>query len=515
MTATLRPPDDAARRSGDALSAWAPAEVGVLAAVLLLAIALRLVNLETGYSGWDEGYYLMVSRLIRTGDRNVFPLPLFFHGLAGVQGLAGDTVWVGRMVIATFSLAGLVATAVCTGALCGRAGALATLLVLAIDPGYLAYSRSVYLEMPAIALAMLATAAVLRFSSGGSRAWLVLGGFLWSLGVFVKLFVLGWGVALLAYPALRRWNDPGLDRVRAILLDWGAIALGAVWPAAHFVWTADLGAFHAGYIAPHRSMAPGIAEHLERAQGLLRFLARDPGMLALALFGAIAGARGSARQSLLPIVLGLLGTSALILQVIHLNHHVVVLIPPLAVLAGVGASRLFEGLRAWPGGRGARPAVQGLLGAAALATYGMSLPGLVRFDGRLLEAPPAPTREAQDSVINTIREATGPQAYVISDQPLLVYRAGRRMPPPITMLTGASILTGGLTAPMLVKAAQDYDVRFVVVSNRSRLLPEWTLWVSSHYHGVGRLVVDNELIELFYKRPRPSKRSPGAGSGPE
>lgn len=470
-------------------------------AILLAAFSIRLYILNDNFSqGWDEGAYLISARLIAAGyqpfSQIYMPqLPIFLDNLAWFFGLVGDSLWLGRLLIAFYSLLGLAACALAARLLSNRIGALATLIILTINPGYLTYSRAVYLEVPAIALSMLAVVCVLFFTRTGARRWLVACGLLWGASVLIKPFLLGVGLALVLYPALYRWQvlyaSRFLVRARAMVADWFLVGLASLVPVIFFLATIDLPAFYFQFIVVNQRLIPeGVIDGLGRMVG---FLGRDWGMLALAVFAGVLGLRKPGMSSTFPLALGTLGTLAFVLSVPHYNHHDVVLIPLLATLAGVGVARLIDlvGTR----GAGAFQTAALVAGTAALLVYIVNAPRIGLFDYRLLQIPDQPRA---DACVQLIAQQTRPNDFIISDQPMLVYQAGRLIPPAVAISGGADIDAGGVTTQALLESASQYQPPLIIISNRYRKLDAWTSFVQTRYRRVTTCNDSgSDVIELY------------------
>lgn len=482
------------------------AAVGALGA---LALAMRLAWLERNYAqGWDEGAYLLAARLIAAGFRPFSEiympqLPLFLHNLAWVfqLGAWADSVLVGRLVVAAYSFLGLSAALVVAGALSNRWGALAALLILVLNPAYFTYSRAVYLEVPGAALVMVALACLVGFMRQGARVWLVLAGLFWAWSVLVKPFSLGFGLTLWLLIVLYRWDSlsaPTPIRRRTILADSLILGLAALVPVLFFLATNDLAAFYFQFVVVNQRLIP--TSPLDEITRVWTFLGRDWGMLALGAFAAVAGPRPPGARSTLPLALGILATLFFILQVPAYNHHSVVLIPALGTLAGAGVGIALErlrGLAAAPVTGAVRSARAMLLvGGLALVIYGVNLPRVLLFDYRLLQIPEIPAPAA--ACIRMIQTESLVSDYVVTDQPMLVYRAGRMAPPAVAIAGGADIQAGGVTTAALIDSAETFPTPFIVVSNRFRTQPDWIEWVQAHYRRAAVCSENSsELVELY------------------
>lgn len=484
------------------------AYLGIFIFILLVAFVIRVLILDRNYEqGWDEGAYLMSARLIALGyqpfTQIYMPqLPLFLYYLAWGQHWVGDTVIGGRLVVVGFSLFGIAATAQCARILSNRVAALAAAFVLAINPGYFVYSRAVYLEVPASALAMGALLCVLQFTRAKSRGWLVFGGLLWASSVLMKPFYLGWAVTLVLFPLLYRLGRSDLKvstRLGQFVLDGLVIGAAALVPVLFFLATNNLDAFYYQFIVVNLRLVPEGIGDLSR---VINFLGRDWGMLALAVVAAIWGVRHWRVNSTLPVTLGIIAILGLVLRVPHFNHHDVVLIAPLAVLSGVGLGILVDTLNArkvisYRALFSPREALA-LAGLVAFGIYLVNFPRIALFDFRLLQLPALPMTWA---CVAKIQAETPPGTFVVSDQPMLVYRAGRVIPPEVAIASGADIQAGGVTEQALIDAATNYHASLIVISPHSGFLDTWTTWVAANYTQVAQCSdTSDEEITLYQRR---------------
>jgi hypothetical protein len=486
--------------------------VGFVGAMALGA-RLRLVGLRSSPApGWDEGAYLMAARLMAAGYepfRHLYmpQIPLFLRNLSLAFRLFGDSMLVGRLVVVAYSIAGLAAVGCCSRAISNRIGGVAAVLFLAVNPGHLAYSRAVFLEVPASTLGMLSMACILAFWRDRRRSWLVAAGALWSCAILMKPFLLGLAPALLLYPALlRRRESPSESRAfpsHVILWDWLTLCAGAAAPLAWFLATTDLAAFREQFLAVNARLIP--ADSWRSLLRRLRFLRRDLGMLYLVPLALWTPLRRSPRPSPAPLALGTLGMAALILCVPSFYHHAVVLIPPLAALAGAGMglwlAELLPVARWEPRSWRVVAAVLWVVGALALGVYGRKLPGVIAFDRELLK--PEAFDVCKAAITRLIRKRSAEGAYVVSDEPMLVYDAGRLVPPRVAIASGGDVGGGGIDAEDLIQAAERYQAPLVVASVTFDRLPEWMDWVRGRYRVVAECTGLKGRTIVLYQRPKP------------
>jgi hypothetical protein len=152
------------------------------------------------------------------------------------------------------------------------------------------------------------------------------------------------------------------------------------------------------------------------------------------------------------LVAAWLATTVLVLAAEHplWRNHVAHLIPPAALLIAAGFDRLPRP------GAGARPAVVALAvvaGAAVLPYHAVHLSEV------LWPAPPGKALAAARADLRAL--PAGGQ--VISDDPGVVWRAGRRTPPDLVDTSILRIESGRLTAASLARAAADHRVCALLV----------------------------------------------------
>jgi 4-amino-4-deoxy-L-arabinose transferase-like glycosyltransferase len=213
----------------DALhSALAPA------AVLALALILRLPILTGGQIDYDEGVYWQSLRALVAGHHLFSEIyssqpPGFLLLLWPFFSLLGQTLLAARVGVLLFCLAGLLAAYRIGSLLADRRVGLLAMAVLAADPLSLRESVALQADGPAIALALISLALALEARVPGRRPALLLflAGGLLALGILVKPLAAAAGppllLALLVAPGGAR------DRLRSLV---PAAAGGVVAAAA-------------------------------------------------------------------------------------------------------------------------------------------------------------------------------------------------------------------------------------------------------------------------------------------
>jgi hypothetical protein len=148
---------------------------------------------------------------------------------------------------------------------------------------------------------------------------------------------------------------------------------------------------------------------------------------------------------------GWLGATVAVLAVEHplWRNHVAHLIPPAALLVAAG----FDRLPRLAGRRAAVVAVAVVAGAAVVPYHAVHLSEV------LWPAPPGPALAAALADLRALPA----RAQVISDDPGVVWRAGRRTPPDLVDTSILRLESGRLTAASLARAAADRRVCAVLV----------------------------------------------------
>src|SRR5579884_1434867 len=135
--------------------------VGLVFVAISLWLRLRDLGLPFDRDSYDEGVYWQTLRSLSAGH----PLyastfyaqpPLFVLSIFPTYVLFGQTLWAARFGVVLLSLAGLLGAYLLGRALAGRVGALAALLLLAVNALYLSESQILQADASSTALSLLA-----------------------------------------------------------------------------------------------------------------------------------------------------------------------------------------------------------------------------------------------------------------------------------------------------------------------------------------------------------------------
>ncbi len=456
-----------------------------------LAVATRLVNLDT-YSGlFDEGIRTEQLFLMSSGYRPFRDIyaaqgPLLLDLLHPWFVLFGQDLAAARLSVGIYSLVGLAAAYWVARLVGGPIAAVMALVLLVVSPLYLEGSRIALAEVPAMAPAILAVGTAILYARSGSRRLLVATGLLLATSLLVKPITLAAGVPV---------GLAVLSRGRAALKD--GLILGLLVAATMLVVVFAVGlAGVVEQIVSYRmdSVRRSDWSIWKNRLALARALSFEPpALLGIAL---LAGVMALVRRRLSEALLAAwaLASVALLLFYSPLHgKHAVVMIPPLAILAGVGFGAAVRAARSTR-----RPLVRVAVGVALLglaAWYASSAPAVLAQSGQLLrvtaDTDVDPALEQYADAVSVIGALTTPTDFVVTDHPYLPFLAGRLVPPQLVDTSKSRIDSRSLRADDAVAIAAEYEPRLVVLwTDRLRRLRDFKQWVEENYR----------LVQVYNRR---------------
>ena len=383
---------------------------------MLLAVLTRLPFLHTPLTA-DEGGYAEVARLWSHGavlyqgawvDRPQ-GLLIIFRAMLHVDGGSAEAFRALAAVAAALVVAG---TMVVTARLAGRIPAtIAGLAMATVGASPFIESFTLSGELLASLAAVAAMLAFVRYLERGAPPWLVAAGVLTGCAVLVKQSAFDAGAAAAVYLV---WT-----RRRAGIAQAAALVAAAFVPVAVAAATAP--SFHDWWYAmvTYRDQADSIVTgsvhaRLDQAWASAPAAARGLGVLALL---AIAGWR---RWPLLGVLwLAFAGLAVIGGGNFH-NHYYQQMVPPLALLAGIGGAELL---------RRRSIAYAAVVAVALAATIAVTAP--LWFDSPSAQArnvfPGDPHLQTDAAVVRYIRAHTRPgqRIFVMWAAADLYYLSGR------------------------------------------------------------------------------------------
>jgi 4-amino-4-deoxy-L-arabinose transferase-like glycosyltransferase len=425
-------------------------DVGVLAAV---AVLIRLPALVADrFLTYDDGVFGSSALLMRDGElpfRDIFspqgPLFLPLVYVADLLGLRTDNA--ARLLPIAAGAVVTVATYAAGRHLTTRGGALLAAGLVTTSGSVLWTTAPITSDGPALALATTAVALALGYRARPSSARAVAVGLTLGAALCIKVLVLPAVVPVgLLLLGRRRPRD-------VVLAAGAAVAVGLVVTVP---W--GFGRVWDQYIEYHRESAR-IASHAGAARKIVRTLVeRDALVVAAGVLAALAAAlpRGPGRDASprheapagappVRVSAGLLGTWAggvvliLVLEPAFWRPQLAEAIPALALLAAL------------------RP----LRSTAVLAVTGIALSPWYLGHARPMLWPGGAAADERAAVADLVALPDGRE--VITDEPGLAWRAGRRVPGQLVDASIKRIEQGQITTGVIAEAAAGRDVCAVLV----------------------------------------------------
>ncbi len=465
----------------------------LVALIAVVSVAWRASNLNAFSLSNDEGAYLMWAWLVHSGhplysETVSVSAPFFIVALDWAFDLAGVSLITGRALVLGFLGLALFSLAWAGRLLHHWLAGLMAALAFSLAPLAFALSRMAIGEIPSVALATLSLALALTYWRRGGRGWLALSGLALSLSLLVKALnpLLILPVLWLVWDRHRR-ERTGWPRIVKSLAVWG---LAGLLPVFVCLLVYQPAALYDQAIAFRFELREAFPWFLDNNVIWLRYFVRQQwGIVGLALAGVVLLLHKARWKTLLP--LGLWLVSNLLTVLFHsplFVHHTIILLPPLALLAGVGFAETVTLLqeRRW---------TWSIVGFAGWLTFLLALPGAIQANRTVQAAGFGRETEA----ITFLEQVTQPTDHVISDNLLLPFIAGRQTPPPLGDLAQVAIDSGRQTSERLIAISEAYSVE--AVANWALRLPhldKYMRWVESNY--LVRREWDDHHIIYFGRR---------------
>ena len=470
-----------------------PATLQILAPATMLLVGLAFAAWQTvhlhGYvaypwSNYDEGVYISSAWQMNSGSAifsSVFSSQpvVFLASLALALRIAGGSADAAHAYSLACGLLTLGGAAWLTWEIGGRWCALLAIAVLAVSPGFVIMSHAVEAEAPFMAFGTLAMAAATRFAHQGGRRWLALASLLVALATLSKLF----GAILVAPLAvamlLKWWNHDRSVLSRRIAGDAAMAAICLVVPVV-LAFT---------LISPQAQWNQVIAFHLKAAASredmganllmIQQVLEWDKGLVLLSAAGILLVALG--RRPLALIAVSWAAVTFVALARYHplFQHHIVVVLPPMAVLAGLVLTLAATDLA----GLWQRLLVGMLLGCLAIVY-------LVWLPASLHQSRVAFSATALGSTLlqaDWLKAHSGPTDIVVVDNQMVAVDAHRLVPPQLVDTSAVRCSTGYLPLSVLTTATLASHAKVVLLSRELRPAGRchpYLVWLRVHYRQI-------------------------------
>jgi hypothetical protein len=460
---------------------------------------------------YDEGVYLLSARALASGERlftEVFSSqpPAFLESLALVIRITGDRLESAQAFSLCWALVAVAAVADLARRIAGPLAAPLAATALVAGATFTDLAHMVQAETPALALALVAMSIALRAQERGwPSASLLLSGATFASALLFKLFVAPLVLPLGALLLLRGPDASASTGIAPPLAgkDGRARPWSLDWPGAprRLAWVAAAGAAVLALPLLFYDAAAMIEQtvtfHLAKFDvydaspkantiRALKLLASDPVVTMAALAGAVALARRNARAASWLV----LWFATMMLTVREQTplfwRHLVLLAPPLAILAGSAVALALES---------ATRRTRTLIGALAMAAMLVPAAASPRHGLALFPSLPLPADlewpigpEADDStapgIAKTalwIRRHTKAGDLVAGDDPIVVYLSGRRAPGALCDTSTARIRSRSLTLEKATRHSAAARVIVLRANGRLSKLRGYRRWLAEHY----------------------------------
>ena len=440
--------------------------------VVALAAFVRLYNIDWAFStnGIDEGIMLERAKMVELGFQPYGTLPLDQAPLAILLG--GDlwgNVTLLRVFVATVSVVAVLACMESARRIKGNVAMLVTGALLALDFTLVRESRLFSLNSLSSSVLAVSILFFVLYLQKKSRLSLAAAGLLVGIATSVKLFgVLGFaGMALFMVIGMARERSSR----RRVSADLTLLAVAAILPVVALMLYLGPSAMIQGMLFDqgHRAFEP------VQKLGFLPYLGTNAAYaMPLIVFRRLW--KGTPEIKFL-LCLSVVIIAFMLVQPLMYYHHLVMLSPPLSILAGVFVvslpqlrkerpersvilSRSGKGTSIW--GLSEVAMAAGLLISAGLIGYGLAAQG-------------EPTQQV---AAEKIAEITGPSDYVVSGDPLITAYANRPTPP--SLINVAYSQYPDISTDEVENGIVDNGVKVVVLAYRLNSMSGLAEFLDSH-----------------------------------
>jgi 4-amino-4-deoxy-L-arabinose transferase-like glycosyltransferase len=474
---------------------------GAVLVLVVIAIGMRLYHLDLPFDrdGYDEGVYWQTLRSMSAGNglyQHIFYSQPPFFMLSTFPGyiLFGSSLWSARFAIALVSLFGLLGAFLLGMALSGRLGAIAAMLLLIVNPLYLAQSQTIEAEVSSAAFSLLAIGLAYLWweHPEGTRGlfYAALTGITVTLSILCKLLSVSILVPIALLLLVRLWQiwnrQPG-TRLIGLLPIFVGIA------ACIFTFVPLLLPFAGSYQSMVQSV---ITFHNNAAQvysssqqaNISTIQAALTSLLSLAAFFGIVAALLRRDWRVIPLIAWLLATLYLLWHQVPLfQHHLVALTPPLIALAVMGIGNQSAQSKNVSSSLMNRATI--FLTWIAMALIMITAIVNVQQDRLYYRTAQASGASAltqlESRVASDLQQAIHSNQLVVTDAQFIAGLADRSTPPALVDTSAVRITSGNLTLSQLESAASQQQVHAVLFFTGRFHLPNaagFHAWVSQNFH---------------------------------
>ncbi len=479
-------------------------------ALTVLAIGMRLYHLGIPFDrdGYDEGVYWQTLRTMSTGNvlyKEIFYSQPPFFILSTFPGYIffGSSLWSARFGIALISLLGLLGAFLLGKALSGRWGAIAAMLLLIVNPLYLAQSQTIEAEVSSTALSLLAMGLAYLWweHPDGTRGlfYAAITGIALSLSILCKLLSVSVFVPIALLIVARLWHiwnkQPGTGFTSLLPIFAGIATCLLTFGVFLLPFSGSYQALLQSVITFHSSAAQ-VYSHSQQANILTIQNALTSLLMLTALFGMVA-ALFRRDWRVVPLIAWFLVTLYLLWHQVPLfPHHLIAMIPPLIALAviGIGNQPLQSRETTSNVISKATPYLTWIAIVLILITTIVNVQQDRIYYRTAVATSESAFTQLESQVATDLRLATTPNQLVVTDAQFIAGLANRTTPPALVDTSAVRITSNYLTLSQLESATSQPQVHAVLFFTGRFYLPKvarYHSWIAQHFHllhnyGAGR-----------------------------
>jgi 4-amino-4-deoxy-L-arabinose transferase-like glycosyltransferase len=417
--------------------------------------------------------------------------------------LFGSSLWSARFDIALVSLLGLLGAFLLGKALSGRLGAIAAMLLVIVNPLYLAQSQTIEAEVSSTALSLLAIGLAYLWweHPEGTRGlfYAALTGITITLSILCKLLSVSVFVPIVLLMVARFWQiwhkQPG-TRLKGLLPIFVGITtciltflvLLLPYSGSYQVMLQSVITFHSTAAQVYSGSQPANFSSIQNAlTSLLTFTA---------FFGMVA-ALIRRDWRVVPLIAWFFATLYLLWHQVPLfQHHLIAITPPLIALAVMGIDK--QSLQSKETSSNVMSRVTMYLTWIAFALIMVTTILNIQQDRLYYRTAVAASTsgftQLESKVANDLRLTTTPNQLIVTDSQFIAGLANRSTPPALVDTSAVRITSKFLTLSQLESATSQSNVHAVLFFTGRFYLPiiaGYHSWVAQHFHllhnyGAGR-----------------------------
>ena len=483
---------------------------GVVLALVVIAIGMRLYHLGLPFDrdGYDEGVYWQTLRSMSSGStlyQHIFysQPPFFMLSTFPVYILFGSSLWSARLAMALVSLFGLLGAFLLGKTLSGRLGAIAAMLLLIVNPLYLAQSQTIEAEISSAAFSLLAI--------GLSYLWwehpegthglfyAALTGIMITVSILCKLLSVSILVPIALLMVTRLWQirhkQPGTRLIGLLPIFVGIAACILTFIVLLLPFNGSYQAMLQSVISFHNDAAQ-VYSSMQQAN-ISTIQDALTSLLSLTAFFGIVAALLRRDWRVISLIAWLLATLYLLWHQVPLfTHHLLALTPPLIALAVIGIGKPVAQNKNISGGLVLRATsyISWIVMALILVTVILNLQQDKLYYHAADASSVSGLTQLESKVAADLRLATAPNQLVVTDAQFIAGLADRTTPAALEDTSAVRISSGYLTLSQLESATSQPQVRAVLFFTGRFYLPNiagFHAWVAQKFHllhnyGAGR-----------------------------